>query len=445
MATQWYYKLGAQQVGPVPESRLHELLANRTISAETLVSSDGREWKPLSETTEFGTAAPLPSANWWTDHRGTSSPPAPPVSPPPATESGNWWQAAPPAPQPDPSRPLPLAPPSPAEVMRPESLSWWSEPPPAPPAPPPPPAPQPRARERVAESPLPLTTVVATVPAPACERIPANVHPHAIDGVAAWTATKVYADLERSRRILWHFGWGLPFFSVLVPILLATSLGGGACIWILIAVVAIIWSPSLYLKIRSWLNLQIERKMVQGRRIHLERMKSTLGTYLQARLGEAVLSAQLLPEDALVLIHPQCFCWVNLEQGSMKTAMLSDILEVTLHPPRLTDVSYVVTLETTESKPGKFDFVFRIFLDVVLGGGLLSLFGGWNSEEKRTSQRKHSQTYNYVNIVDITTRVPGVGTIELNFRNQETAAKSVQGELQAALASIRGTGSSTSG
>ncbi|MCE9610219.1 MAG: GYF domain-containing protein [Chthoniobacter sp.] len=55
----WYYDLGGQRQGPVPEAELDRLLAAGTINVNTLVWSEGMaNWTPLREARPTGSAAP---------------------------------------------------------------------------------------------------------------------------------------------------------------------------------------------------------------------------------------------------------------------------------------------------------------------------------------------------------------------------------------------------
>lgn len=52
--TSWYYGSQGQQNGPIPESELRVLLADGTITQQTLVWRDGLvEWKPVAEVAEL--------------------------------------------------------------------------------------------------------------------------------------------------------------------------------------------------------------------------------------------------------------------------------------------------------------------------------------------------------------------------------------------------------
>ena len=57
----WYYAANGQQVGPIPESQLDELIRNRTVEGTTLVWRDGlTEWQPLQTVRPTGAVPPLP-------------------------------------------------------------------------------------------------------------------------------------------------------------------------------------------------------------------------------------------------------------------------------------------------------------------------------------------------------------------------------------------------
>jgi hypothetical protein len=52
--TSWYYGSQGQQNGPIPESELRRLLADGTLTQQTLVWRDGLvEWKPVAEVAEL--------------------------------------------------------------------------------------------------------------------------------------------------------------------------------------------------------------------------------------------------------------------------------------------------------------------------------------------------------------------------------------------------------
>lgn len=54
----WYYAINNQQLGPVDEARMKELLADGTITSSTLVWSSGMStWQPLSQTPLGGTTS----------------------------------------------------------------------------------------------------------------------------------------------------------------------------------------------------------------------------------------------------------------------------------------------------------------------------------------------------------------------------------------------------
>lgn len=60
--TSWYYGSQGQQNGPIPESELRRLLANGTITQQTLVWRNGlTEWQPVAEIAELQ-APPLMAA-----------------------------------------------------------------------------------------------------------------------------------------------------------------------------------------------------------------------------------------------------------------------------------------------------------------------------------------------------------------------------------------------
>ncbi len=47
----WYYELNSDRIGPVDEATMRSLIANRTISIETLVWTNGMaNWTPLQQT-----------------------------------------------------------------------------------------------------------------------------------------------------------------------------------------------------------------------------------------------------------------------------------------------------------------------------------------------------------------------------------------------------------
>ncbi len=61
----WYYTVNNQPVGPIDEEKLKQLLANRTINANTLVWKEGMaEWKPLAQTelSKLLSGVPVPPA-----------------------------------------------------------------------------------------------------------------------------------------------------------------------------------------------------------------------------------------------------------------------------------------------------------------------------------------------------------------------------------------------
>ena len=61
----WYYTVNNQPVGPIDEEKLMQLLANRTINANTLVWKEGMaEWKPLAQTelSKLLSGVPVPPA-----------------------------------------------------------------------------------------------------------------------------------------------------------------------------------------------------------------------------------------------------------------------------------------------------------------------------------------------------------------------------------------------
>ncbi len=56
----WYYEQNGNRIGPVEEATMHGLLANRTLSIDTLVWTDGMpNWTPLQQT-QLAAGLPVP-------------------------------------------------------------------------------------------------------------------------------------------------------------------------------------------------------------------------------------------------------------------------------------------------------------------------------------------------------------------------------------------------
>ena len=73
----WYYEQNGNRMGPVDEAMMRELVANRTISIDTLVWTNGMaNWTPLQQT-QLAAGLPVPPP----------MPPNPPASPYPNASS----------------------------------------------------------------------------------------------------------------------------------------------------------------------------------------------------------------------------------------------------------------------------------------------------------------------------------------------------------------------
>jgi len=72
----WHYSVAGAQAGPVPASRIAELLASGEIGPGTVVWQRGwKEWRPLAET-ELVALLPKGAPSQQTDPPGAASPPA---------------------------------------------------------------------------------------------------------------------------------------------------------------------------------------------------------------------------------------------------------------------------------------------------------------------------------------------------------------------------------
>ena len=75
----WYYELNSDRIGPVDEATMRSLIANRTISIDTLVWTNGMaNWTPLQQT-QLAAGLPVPPPTPY------AAPAAPPYNQVPAS------------------------------------------------------------------------------------------------------------------------------------------------------------------------------------------------------------------------------------------------------------------------------------------------------------------------------------------------------------------------